>query len=88
MDKRYRNGIKGVKTYPGADIGSDRNPVIGKIEIKLKKVQCKRVTRPNFRMLKESETREKVARVLNDKLKNEVRSLAENTVENSWGSVK
>lgn len=33
-----RNSIKAVKTYPGADVTSDRNPLVQKIQIKLKKL--------------------------------------------------
>ena len=36
---RFRNSVIQCKTYPGADIGSDHNPVIAKIKIKLKKLQ-------------------------------------------------
>ena len=36
MKQRFRNTVKNVKTYPGADIYSDHNPVIMKIAIKLK----------------------------------------------------
>ena len=32
---RYKNSVKQVKTYPGADIGSDHIPVACKIQIKL-----------------------------------------------------
>jgi hypothetical protein len=39
IKNRFRNSIKQCKTYPGADIGSDHNPVVAKIQIKLKKVQ-------------------------------------------------
>lgn len=88
LDKRYRNGIKGVKTYPGADIGSDHNPVTGKLEIKLKKIQHRRITRPNFRMLKEPEICEDVANTLNYKFQNETHIIAEDTVENTWKTMK
>ena len=30
-----------VKTYPGANIGSDHNPVVKKLNVKLKKLQKK-----------------------------------------------
>ncbi|CAG5122788.1 unnamed protein product [Candidula unifasciata] len=33
---RFKNNIKKAKTYPGADINSDHNPVVIKIQIKLK----------------------------------------------------
>ena len=34
--KRFRNGIINCKSRTGADCGSDHNPVIANIEIKLK----------------------------------------------------
>ena len=37
INKRHRNNMKQCKTYPGADIGSDHNPVVAKIKIRLKK---------------------------------------------------
>ena len=30
---RFRNSVKQVKTYPGADVDSDHNPVVCKIKI-------------------------------------------------------
>ena len=39
VDKRYRNGIQNCKAKPGADCGSDHNPVVVVIKIKLKKSQ-------------------------------------------------
>ena len=35
--KRHRNSIKQCKTYPGADIGSDHNPLIARMNVKLKR---------------------------------------------------
>ena len=39
INKRFRNAIKYSKSYPGADCGSDHNPVICKIAIKLRKLK-------------------------------------------------
>ncbi|XP_072385599.1 uncharacterized protein [Diabrotica undecimpunctata] len=39
INNRYKNTIESVKTYPGADIGSDHNPVVAQFRIKLKRVQ-------------------------------------------------
>ncbi|KAK7907147.1 hypothetical protein WMY93_015759 [Mugilogobius chulae] len=39
VNARFRNCIKQAKTYPGADIGSDHNPVVMKIKVKLKKLK-------------------------------------------------
>src|SRR6187551_1615845 len=38
IQKRYRNCLKNAKAYPGADINSDHNLVVGEIQVKLKKV--------------------------------------------------
>ena len=38
---RYRNSVKQCRTYPGADIGSDHNPLIAKIKIRLKRATPK-----------------------------------------------
>lgn len=39
IKNRQKNGIKGIKAYPGTDIGSDHNPVVGNLDVKLKKVE-------------------------------------------------
>ena len=36
VDKRFRNGIRNSKSMPGADCGSDHNPVVTTMQIKLK----------------------------------------------------
>jgi len=35
---RFWNSISNAKTYPGADINSDHNPVVATLRIELKKV--------------------------------------------------
>ena len=39
---RFRNNAKQAKTYPGADIDSDHNPIVCKIKIKLKAAKVKK----------------------------------------------
>lgn len=40
IDRRYINGIKLVKTFPGSDIDSEHNPTtVGKLGIRMKKVK-------------------------------------------------
>jgi len=39
IKERYRNALKACKAYPGADCGSDHNPVIAKMELKLRKLK-------------------------------------------------
>src|SRR5277367_1279237 len=38
VKQRYRNGVKGSKSYPGADVYSDHNLVAMRMKIKLKKI--------------------------------------------------
>uniref|UniRef100_A0A2A4JBK9 Reverse transcriptase domain-containing protein n=1 Tax=Heliothis virescens TaxID=7102 RepID=A0A2A4JBK9_HELVI len=38
VNQRFKNSIKSAKTYPGADINSDHNPIIATMSIKLKKL--------------------------------------------------
>jgi hypothetical protein len=37
VNQRFKNSIKNVKGYPGADIGSDHIPIIARIHLK---VEC------------------------------------------------
>ena len=39
ISQRFRNCVKQTKTYPGADIGSDHNPVVMKLLVKLKQLE-------------------------------------------------
>ena len=39
IDKRFRNGIKNSKAMPGADCGSDHNPIVATLKIKLRSVK-------------------------------------------------
>ena len=36
---RYRNAIISAKTYPSTDIGSDHNPVVTKIRLRVKQIK-------------------------------------------------
>ena len=39
INQRFRNCVKQARTYPGADINSDHNPVTIKFKVKLKKIK-------------------------------------------------
>ena len=45
MNERWRNFILDCKTYPGADIGSDHNPVVAKVRVILKKTKAAELRR-------------------------------------------
>ena len=40
LNERFRNCIKQAKIYPGADMNSDHNPVVVKINMKIKENKC------------------------------------------------
>ena len=42
IDKRFRNGVRNCKVRQDAECGSDHNPVIATVRIKLKRVQTKK----------------------------------------------
>jgi len=42
MRKRFRNSVKQCRTFPGADINSDHNPLLAKLSIRLKKITKKK----------------------------------------------
>ncbi|XP_030765261.1 craniofacial development protein 2-like [Sitophilus oryzae] len=44
INRRYQNSIKRVAAYPGADIGSDHNPLIADFQFRLKLISEKRTT--------------------------------------------
>ena len=44
MQPRWRSSIQSAKTRPGADCGSDHEPLIAKFRLQLKKVE--KTTRP------------------------------------------
>ena len=39
INSQFKRGLKGIKTYPGADYGSNHVPVVAKFQCKLKKVK-------------------------------------------------
>ena len=45
---RFRNSIKRCKTYPGADINSDHNPVVANVGIKLKSCKIEKKEDNNY----------------------------------------
>ena len=57
INNRFRNSVTQVKTYPGADCGSDHSPVVATLEVKLKKLVRERAKpiKDLSRLRKESE---------------------------------
>ena len=58
ISRCHRNSVKNVCTYPGADINSDHNPVVMKLQLKLKKItRSKPTPKQNFQLLKDGDIR-------------------------------
>ncbi|XP_030746013.1 craniofacial development protein 2-like [Sitophilus oryzae] len=69
INKRYRNSILSAKTYPGADMASDHNPVVATFKLTLKRIrQSKKSTKMDFTRLRNSETRSRVEKRLTEEL--------------------
>lgn len=84
---RFRNGMKSVKTYPGADIGSDHNPVVAVIHVRLKKINKKLfINKIDRAQLKNKTIREEVRKELHECLNNQ--ELIGNDVEKDWSTIK
>ena len=85
---RFRNCIKQARAYPGADIGSDHNPVVTKCRLKIKKIGCTKTSpKINIAALKGDITIE-----YNIAFKNKYSTLAEEldeqSVEGQWSILK
>ena len=95
INERFRNNVKQVKTYPGADINSDHIPVVMKLNIKLKKLEKPKVRdQIDLELLKEEsykkkynvEIRNAYSRLSNQTLEQTPEDQIE--VEKTWGIIK
>ncbi|XP_022196330.1 uncharacterized protein LOC111053719 [Nilaparvata lugens] len=64
LNERFRNSCLSLKTYPGADIGSDHCPLIGTFKLKFKKVQKKRTLNYDLQKLNVPLVKEAASRML------------------------
>lgn len=69
INKRFRNSVISVKTYPGADIASDHNPLVGVIKARLKIMKQKTNTKYDWKKLKNPTIQSKIREELKDKFK-------------------
>ncbi|KAI5751342.1 hypothetical protein M8J77_006574 [Diaphorina citri] len=90
MRKRFRNSVKSVKTYPGADISSDHNPLIAIIKVKLKKVPRKTQKKQmDLSKLKDKDIEKKVKNKINNKIQNiKQECLTSNDVNTKWKHIQ
>ncbi|XP_022184225.1 uncharacterized protein LOC111043552 [Nilaparvata lugens] len=66
INKRFRNSCMTMRTYPGADILSDHNPLVGDFRIRMKKIKKKSPPPFDLRKLRYEKTKADVIRTLND----------------------
>lgn len=86
---RFKNGIKGIKTYPGADIGSDHNPVVGNLHVKLKKLRKSNKKSIDMKKLKDKDIQTRAKERINE----EFATIKSNTTpdtntDNVWDQIK
>ena len=87
INKRYRNSVKNAKARPGADCGSDHNPVAINIKTTLKRMKKNKCTRRKWNVSKlESGTIKEKYKIENEKLI-DAKDHREN-VEEAWGKLK
>ncbi|KAL3277669.1 hypothetical protein HHI36_013015 [Cryptolaemus montrouzieri] len=83
-------GVKGVNTYPGTDVGSDHNPVVANVSVRLKK-KIINILKKNIDMqkLKDPEVQTKVKQRINkDFAALKYDATDDINVEEGWKQVK
>ena len=87
-DKRFRNGIRNSKSMPGADCGSDHNPVVATLQIKLKGVKkSKHAAKWNTEKLKDCKLRNVYQTELDMQLRDKKISELDD-IEEIWDKLK
>ncbi|XP_029174698.1 uncharacterized protein LOC114943274 [Nylanderia fulva] len=88
INKRFRNMVRSIKAYPGADIGSDHNPLVTDLTLRLKCVRSGTASkRIDVSKLRNIETRESATFDLNRKL-SRIKEVNPTDVNTQWGEVK
>ncbi|KAL1445907.1 hypothetical protein WDU94_015575 [Cyamophila willieti] len=90
VSKRYRNAITNAKSRPGADCGSDHNPVVINMNLKLKRpVRKSTVRKWDLQKLKDTETKKLFKETFVDEMqkRNNTNYSSEN-VEENWKNLK
>lgn len=86
INKRYRNAIKSVKAYPGADIKSDHNPVVATFRMRFKKLKKKTLPpKINTDLLRDQTIKMEIKENINEKMKIRI---SDNNVNEQWQTIK
>ncbi|KAK9879437.1 hypothetical protein WA026_006507 [Henosepilachna vigintioctopunctata] len=88
IKRRFQNNITRVAAYPGADIASDHNPIIGDFKYKGKIIKERRNTkRYNIRTLKEPDKRDNLIEALKESFEANMPS-DDQTEEECWKTIE
>ena len=96
INQRFRNCLKQARTYPGADINSDHNPVIIRFKVKLMKIKRNQAQSQIDYILLKDDTCKRRYNILvknyydvlgSEKVEQDHESEEEH-VEKEWGKVK
>ncbi|XP_047002916.1 uncharacterized protein LOC124620289 [Schistocerca americana] len=88
INKRYKNSIHGVKTYPGADIFSDHKLLVAKFHVKLKAIQKKQEKDYiNTTILRDPLTKQKTSEEINKELVR-IKNNQTEDIDGKWEPIK
>lgn len=89
IKQRFRNSILSAKTYPGADIGSDHNPVVACFRMKLKVIKKTEQRYADMRNLKINHIKQQISDSINENINN-IKSDNANTgdINEKWENIK
>lgn len=87
INERYRNAVKAVKAYPGADVFSDHNPIIAKVTLKLKNIKRhQRTPRMETRKLKDPVVKQTLQQKVHKNL--DKLNIKNEDVDEQWKALK
>lgn len=86
---RFKNSIKNIKTYPGADVNSNHNPLVATVHIRLKKlIRNSKKIRLDVSKLKDPATQDLISKDINKYLKSNIKISNSNNIEENWTDIK
>lgn len=89
INNRFRNAIKSAKTYPGADIGSDHNPLVAQLRVRLKKIsRHNKSDRVNIDALKDKDKKLELCTQLNNNIKSLKEHIGNRGTDEIWSDLR
>lgn len=88
INKRFQNSVTRTAAYPGADVGSDHNPIVANCRIKFKTIKKRSISNKKLDTdkLKDPTILANLRKECEDILKPE--AVAEGSIEDAWCSLK